>query len=503
MRPGPNRGHEVTTFDLAQFLDRRQRFAEALGESLAIIPGAQEVLRNADTAYVFRQASDFYFLTGFEEPDAVAVFNPAHAKERFVLFVRPRDREMEIWNGRRAGVEGAVAVYGADTAYPIGQLEDKLREWMLERPTLYYRLGQTAYDTRIVRLVSELRGARARGYPTPLRIEDPGPILHEMRLRRSPAELVWQRRACEVSGEAHTEAMRVAAPGLWEYQLQAVLEFVFRARGSRRNAYPSIVASGLNACILHYHENTRRMADGDLVLIDAGCEYGYHASDITRTFPVSGRFTGPQRAIYEIVLRAQQTAIALARPGVRLEAVHDAARRVLTEGLVARGLLPRPVEESLAMHHYREFYMHGTSHWLGMDVHDVGDYRVGGRSRVLEPGMVFTVEPGLYVDPDRETATFYLREYSEQELWERRYRLGSAAAKRVEEEEKAKAERIVHPVPPEFRGIGVRIEDDVLITASGCEVLTAGTPKTIEEIERVCAERPRYTQDILPGEGGS
>ena len=490
-------------FDLAPFLDRRQRFAEALGEGLAIIPGAQEVYRNADTTYVFRQASDFYFLTGFDEPDAVAVLNPAHTKERFVLFVRPRDREMETWNGRRAGVEGAVATYGADTAYPIGQLDDKLREWMLERPVLYYRLGQPAHDARIVRLVTELRPARARGYPTPVRIEDPGPILHEMRLRRSPGELGWQRQACEISREAHTEAMRVTAPGLREYQVQAILEFVFRARGSRRNAYPSIVASGPNACILHYHENTRRMADGDLVLVDAGCEYGYQASDITRTFPVSGRFTAPQRAIYELVLRAQQAAIAVARPGARLEEVHDAARRVLAEGLVALGLLPRPLPESLAMHHYREFYMHGTSHWLGLDVHDVGDYRVGGRSRALEPGMVFTVEPGLYVDPERETATFYLREYSEQEQLERRYRLGAAAAKRVEEEEKARAERIVHPIPREYRGIGVRIEDDVLVTAGGCEVLTAGTPKSLEEIERACAESPRYTVANLPGGGTS
>ncbi|MGH7325503.1 MAG: aminopeptidase P N-terminal domain-containing protein [Candidatus Rokuibacteriota bacterium] len=484
----------MTAFDLAQFLDRRQRFAEAIGDGLAIVPGAQEVYRNADTTYVFRQASDFYFLTGFDEPDAVAVFNPAHAKERFVLFVRPRDREMEIWNGRRAGVEGAIATWGADTAYPVAQLDDKLREWALERPVLYYRLGNPGHDARITRLVTELRGARARGRPSPVRIEDPGPILHEMRLRRSPAELAWQRRACQISREAHLEAMRYARPGLFEYQAQAALEFVFRAHGSRRNAYPSIVASGPNACILHYHENTRRLEDGDLVLIDAGCEYGYHASDMTRTFPANGRFTRPQRAIYELVLRAQQAAIAVARPGQPLEAVHDAARRVLTEGLVALGLLPRGVEDSLAMHHYREFYMHGTSHWLGMDVHDVGDYRVGGRSRPLEPGMVFTVEPGLYFEPERETATFHLREYSEHEMWDRRYRLGVAAAKRLEEDEKAKAEKVVHPVAREFRGIGVRIEDDVLVTADGFEVLTAGTPKTVDEVERACAEPARFAR---------
>jgi Xaa-Pro aminopeptidase len=484
-------------FDLAQFLDRRQRFADAIGEGLAVIPGAPEVYRNADTTYPFRQSSDFYFLTGFDEPDAVAVFNPAHTKERFVLFVRPRDREMEIWNGPRAGVEGAIGTYGADTAYPIAQLDEKLHEWLVERSVVYYRLGQAAHDQRITRLVVELRAARARGFPTPVRIEDPGPIIHEMRLRRSPTELAWQRRACEISRDAHIEAMHIAAPGVWEYQIEAALEFVFRARGSRRDAYPSIVASGPNACILHYHANTRRVEDGDLVLIDAGCEYGYHASDITRTFPASGRFTPPQRAIYELVLRAQQAAIAAVRPGARHEEVHEAARRVLAEGLVALRLLPRSVEESLAMHHYREFFMHGTSHWLGMDVHDVGDYRVGDRSRVLEPGMVLTVEPGLYFDPERESATFYLREYSEQEVWDRRHRLGPAA-KRLEEEEKARAEKISHPIAREFRGIGVRIEDDVLVTAGGCEVLTAGTPKTVEEVEHTCAEPPRYTLRTLP-----
>jgi Xaa-Pro aminopeptidase len=487
----------VTPFDLAQFLDRRQRFAEAIGDGLAIIPGAPEIYRNADTAYPFRQASDFHFLTGFDEPDAVAVFNPTHTKERFVLFVRPRDREMEIWNGPRAGVEGAIGTYGADTAYPIAQLDEKLREWLVERPVLYYRLGQAAHDQRITRLIVELRAARARGFSTPVKIEDPGPILHEMRLRRSAAELAWQRRACEISRDAHIEAMRVAAAGLWEYQLQAALEFVFRDRGSRRNAYPSIVASGPNACILHYQANTRRLETGDLVLIDAGCEYGYHASDITRTFPASGRFSAPQRTIYELVLRAQLAAIAAVRPGARHEEVHDAARRVLTEGLVGLGLLPRSVDESLAMHHYREFFMHGTSHWLGMDVHDVGDYRLRGLSRALEPGMVLTVEPGLYFDLERESATFYLREYSEQELWDRRHRLGPAA-KRLEEEEKARAEKIIHPIAREFRGIGVRIEDDVLVTAQGCEVLTTGTPKTVAEVERACAEPARYTLRTLP-----
>src|SRR2546422_916535 len=477
--------------DLAPFFERRQRFTAAIGDALAVIPGGVESLRNGDVHYEFRQASNFFFLTGFDEPDAVAVINPAHAKERFVLFVRPRDREMEIWNGRRAGTEGAIATYGADAAYTIDQLDAKLREYAVERPVLYYRLGNATFDGRVTRLVAELRAARARGFPSPVRIEDPGPLLHDLRLRKSKAELARLRRACAISRDAHTEAMRYAKPGLHEYEAQAVLEYVFRVNGSARNAYPSIVASGANACILHYSENTRRMEDGDLLLIDAGCEYGYHSADITRTFPVSGRFTAAQRAVYEIVLRAQLAGIAAARPGNRYEAVHEAARRALTEGLVALGALPRGVEESLAMHHYREFYMHGTGHWLGMDVHDVGDYKIDRTSRVLQPGMVLTVEPGLYFDPDRETGTYHLREFSEDEMWERRLRFGAAAAKKMEDEEKAKVGTVVQPVPRELRGIGIRIEDDVLITPDGCDVLTAGTPKTVDEVERACAEPPR------------
>jgi len=479
------------SFDLAPFVERRRRFAESIGDALAIIPAAREAPRNADTNFEFRQDSDFYFLTGFDEPDAVAVFNPAHAKERFVLFVRPRDREMEIWNGRRAGVEGAVATYGADAAYTVGELDAKLRDYALDRPAIAYRLGNPHHDPRVTRLLSEMRNARSRGFTTPVRIEDPSPILHDLRLRRSPEELARQRRACELSRDAHAEAMRYARPGQFEYEVQAVLEFVFRKGGSPRNAYPCIVASGPNATILHYNENTRRMEDGELLLIDAGCEWGYHAADITRTFPVNGRFTPPQRRIYEVVLAAELAGIAAARPGQHYEVVHEAARRVLTEGLVRLGLLPLGVDDSLAMHHYREFYMHGTGHWLGMDVHDVGDYRIRHQSRVLEPGMVLTVEPGLYFDPERKEVTFHLREYSEEEMWERRYRLGMEAAKKIEEEEKARAGTVTHAVPPEYRGVGIRIEDDVLITADGNEVLTAGTPKTIAEVEKACGQAPR------------
>jgi Xaa-Pro aminopeptidase len=477
--------------DLLQFAERRARLALAIGDGIAIVPGAHEVRRNGDVEHEFRQASDFFFLTGFEEPEAVLVLNPSHPKERVVLFVRPRDRESETWTGRRAGVEGAVATYGADAAYPLAELDDRLREMLLERATVYYGLGNPAHDARITRLVDQLRGARARGFTTPVRIEDPGPIVSELRLRKSAAELGHQRRACQISRDAHAEAMRHARPGLYEYEVQAALEFVFRVAGAPRNGYPSIVASGPNACILHYNENRRLMEDGDLLLIDAGCESGYHSADITRTFPVNGRFTAAQRAVYELVLEAQTAAIAAARPGARYETIHDAARRTLTAGLVRLGVLPRGVDESLAMHHYREFFMHGTGHWLGMDVHDAGDYRVQRESRVLEPGMVLTVEPGLYFDPERPSVTYHLREYSEEEMWERRYRLGTAAARRLEDEEKARAETVEHPVPPQFLGIGVRIEDDLLITPEGNEVLTAGTPKTVREVEATCAEPTR------------
>jgi Xaa-Pro aminopeptidase len=477
-----------TSFDAAPFIEQRQRFAEAIGDGLAIIPGTQEVVRNHDVHYEFRQDSDFFFLTGFDEADAVALIKPASAKERFVLFVPPRDREMEIWNGHRAGTEGAIATYGADAAYPIDQLDQKLREYAIDCAAIYYRLGNAAYDPRIIQLMTGLRPVKTRGHTVPVRLEDPSPIIHELRLRRSTAELGRHRRACEIAREAHIEAMRYAMPGMYEYEVQAAIEFVFRRRGSPRNGYPSIVASGPNACILHYTENNRRLEDGDLLLIDAGCEYGYYSADITRTFPVNGRFTAAQRTIYELVLRAQLAAIEVAKPGNRYEAIHDAARRVLTAGLVALGILPRSVDESLAMHHYREFYMHSTGHWLGMDVHDVGDYRIQRQSRVLEPGMVLTVEPGLYFDPEREVATYDLREYSEVEIWERRDRLGRAVARQLEMEEKEKAQKITHPIAQEFRGIGIRLEDDVLITERGNEVLTSGTPKTIEEVERVCAE---------------
>ena len=482
----------MSPFDPAPFVERRQRFAAAIGDALAIVPGAGKLRRNGDVHYEFRQASDFFFLTGFDEPDAVAVFNPADAKERFVLFVRPRDREMEIWNGRRAGVEGAIATYGADAAYTIDRLDDKLREYMLDRPAVFYRLGSGSFDGRVTRLVADLRAARARGHAAPVRIEDPGPILHELRLRRSPAELQRHRRACEISRDAHIEAMRYARPGLYEYQVQAALEYVFRVNGSPRNGYPSIVASGPNACILHYNENTRRMEDGDLLLIDAGCEWGYHSADITRTFPVNGRFTAAQRAVYEVVLRAQLAGIAAARPGNRYEAIHEAARRVLAEGLVALGALPRGARRSRS-----RCTTTASSTCTAPATGSAWTCTTSATTRSTASRASWSLawcsrwSPASTSTPIARRSTYHLREYSEDEMWERRLRLGAAAAKKMEEEEKAKAETVVHPVPRELRGIGIRIEDDVLITPDGCDVLTAGTPKTVAEVERACAEPPR------------
>jgi Xaa-Pro aminopeptidase len=288
--------------------------------------------------------------------------------------------------------------------------------------------------------------------------------------------------------------MRFARPGLFEYRVQAAMEFVFRQHGSTRNGYPSIVASGANATVLHYTENDRRIEDGDLLLIDAGAEYGYFSSDITRTFPANGTFSGPQRAVYEVVLAAQRAAIEVCRFGSNLRLVHDTATRVLTEGLVELGLLPRGVEDSLAMHHYREFFMHGTSHWLGMDVHDAGTYKVNGEHRELEAGMAFTVEPGLYVDRQAETVSLALLEYDLDAWTERRIRLGTAKARELEAKEKEEAGSIEHPVPLELRGIGIRIEDDLLVTDDGCENLTAAVPVLPDEVEAMVRETSRLPE---------
>ncbi len=475
--------------DPTVFAVRRERFAEKLGGALAVIAGGRETVRNSDVNHTFRQDSDFWFLTGFEEPDAIALIDPAHPTERFVLFVRPRDREREMWDGYRAGVEGARERFGADAAYPIANLEAELTRRMPGRHAVYTSLGNAEFTARLTRLVTKVRGVGTRfGRPVPTEVRDAAPLLDEARLRKGTEELATLAEACRISGLGHLEAMRFTRPGLYEYQIQAAMEYAFRINGSVRNGYPSIVASGPNACILHYTENTRRVADGDLVLVDAAAEYDYFSADITRTYPASGTFSAPQRAVYEVVLAAQHAAFETSRPGSTMKDVHDAAVATIAEGLVTLGLLPGPVERVLAMHHYREFYMHGTGHWLGLDVHDAGSYGVDEKPRPLEPGMAFTIEPGLYVDPDREAVRLPLLEYDLEEWVERRLLVGTDEARKLEDQERAVAESMEHPVPAALRGIGVRIEDDVVITEAGHENLTAAVPTDPAAIEELCAE---------------
>ncbi len=482
-------------YDAAAFEMRRKRFAEEIGDGLAVIVGGRETLRNFDSYYPFRQSSDFYFLTGFPEPDAVAVFNPSHPTERYVLFVRPKDREREIWDGYRAGVEGAIGDYGADAAYPIADLKTKLRQHAVGRTRVFYALGNPRWDETIVELLENVGDQRVRsGVTVPSVIENPAPILHEMRLVKTAPEAEWLAEACRISAEAHKEAMRFTRPGVYEYQAQAVLEYVFRQMGSPRDGYPSIVGSGPNACILHYIENRRRMEDGDLVLIDAGAEYGQFSADITRTFPVNGTFTAPQRAIYDIVLAAQQAAFTECRPGGTLAAQHTAARTVIADGLADLGVLPRSAQDSFRMGHEREFFMHGTGHWLGLDVHDAGRYRVDRRPMVLQPGMAFTVEPGVYLDPKRPVVEFALLDYDEDAQRELFHEIGREAARRQLDEAKESADKISHEIPAEFLGIGVRIEDDILITEDGHRNLTAGVPSDPAAVEAVCAEASALPQ---------
>ncbi|GIU93224.1 MAG: Xaa-Pro aminopeptidase [Acidimicrobiia bacterium] len=479
-----------------RFAENRARLAAQLGsEGIALVPAGSETVRNHDVHHEFRQDSDFFYLTGFEEPDAVAVLVPGHPDGDFHLFVRPRDPEAETWTGVRAGVEGAMSRYGADAAYPIDRLDQVLSRLMVGREVLYYRIGDPRHDRRVASLIEKARSYRDRmGKPAPAAVRDLHDLLGRMRLRKSGSEIESLRAACELSAEGHREAMRFCRPGLYEYQVQAAMEYVWREGGSRRNGYPSIVASGPNTVILHYTDNDRQIEDGDLVLIDAGCEIDYYTADITRTFPASGKFTPPQRAVYEAVLEAQREAIRVARPGVGIREVHDRAVEVLCGAMVELGLLPLGVEESLAMHHYRAFFMHGTSHWLGVDVHDAGPYRVDGRPTCLEPGMVFTVEPGIYVPADRTEVEFRLLEYDLDAWLERRLLEGLEAAKAKEREELERAEKLVHTIPEELVGVGIRIEDDVLVTESGVEILTRTVPVEPDRVEALCGEASWLTR---------
>jgi Xaa-Pro aminopeptidase len=417
----------------------------AIQPGVLVLLSTPTAIRNNDVEHEYRQSSDFFYLTGYDEPDSALVLSSVAEKDKFVLFVRPRDPERETWDGRRAGVEGALKQFGADAAYPIGELAQRLPELLLGAADLHYPIGRYHEHDQVV--LQALEGARRRGRrgPTyPVRLVDAEAVLHEKRLLKRPEELEIMRRAARISGQAHLAAMKAAAPGVNECEIDALFRGIFRREGCERPAYEPIVGSGPNATILHYRRNNRVMQDGELLLIDAGCELDYYASDVTRTFPVNGRFSPEQRAIYDVVLRAQQRAIDAAKPGATLDEVHLASAEVISQGLIELGLLEGPLETALSEQRYKAYYMHKCSHWLGMDVHDVGAYYQAGKARPLAPGMVLTVEPGIYVS---ESAT-------------------------------GPAER--------YRGIGVRIEDDVLVSAAGNEVLTAHIPRTVDAVERAC-----------------
>lgn len=429
------------------FQARREKFMQAIGNAVAIIPAAPIRNRTADLDFEYRQDSDFYYLTGFKEPEAVLLLAPNHPEHKVVLFVRPRDPERETWDGRRSGTEGAVRDFGADAAYPIGEIDQILPRYLENQETLYFRFGKEVdLDDQVMGWLGTVRAKARQGITAPTRLVDPSELLHEARLRKGPEEVELMRKAATIAAEAHTRAMQISRPGMYEYELQAEIEYTFRKRGAMGPSYGSIVGSGDNACILHYVENDAQMKDGDLVLIDAGAEYQFYASDITRTFPVNGRFSPAQREVYEIVLQAELEAIAHVKPGHSFQSVHDRAVQVLTEGLVRLGILEGNVDELIASGAFRRFFMHKTSHWLGIDVHDVGSYKVKGEWRGLEPGMVLTVEPGLYIPEGSEG------------------------------------------VDPKYWGIGIRIEDDVLVTETGHEVLTHEVPKAIDAIEALMAK---------------
>lgn len=428
--------------DSTEYQQRRQALMEKIGKGTAIFRSAPMAVMHNDVEYTYRQDSDFYYLTGFNEPNAVAVFAPHHEEHQFVLFVQPKDLEKEVWTGYRVGVEGAKEKYGADEAFPISELDEKLPKYLEKADRIYYHLGRDrGFNDTVLKHWQRLMRTYPKRGTGPIAIEDSGTILHPLRLVKSPAELALMRKAAEISVKAHNHAREFAQPGRYEYEIQAEMEHIFRLQGGNGFAYPSIVASGENSCILHYVENDRQLQDGDLLLIDAGCAYGYYNADITRTFPVSGQFTPEQKAIYDIVLEAQKQAIATVQPGNPYNGVHDTAVRVIVEGLLDLKLLSGDIEEIIKEEKYKPFYMHRTGHWLGLDVHDVGVYQNGENPQPLQPGNVLTVEPGIYIGSE---------------------------TKPVEGQPE---------IPDRWRSIGVRIEDDVLVTVDGCEILTAGVPK--------------------------
>lgn len=427
------------------FARRRKRLMEELADNAAVlIPGAQLKTRSRDTEYPFRQASDFHYLTGFPEPDALLVLLPGCEQGEAILFCLDRDPDMERWTGRRVGAQRAVAEYGLDQAFENAARDIELPKLLAERTNWYLALDDS--DTMALAKSLRVKLTSRSETDSPVTLNDINEILHEQRLIKSAEELSLLRHAAHISALAHRRAMASARPGLMEYQLQAELEHEFRWHGASGAAYDSIVASGNDACVLHYIENDAPLRDGELVLVDAGAEYQLYAGDITRTFPVNGRFSAPQRALYEVVLGAQQAALEAVRPGTTLPIIHALVQRHLTEGLLALGLLEGELEDCLVHSACRRFYPHATSHWLGLDVHDVGGYTRNGKPRLLEAGMALTIEPGLYI-PDSPD------------------------------------------IPEEYRGMGIRIEDDVVVTPSGGEVLTSRVPSQVADIEQLMASR--------------
>ena len=425
------------------YADRRKRFLDSMGPgAVAILQGARLVARSNDTDFAFRQDSDFHYLTGFDHPHAVAVLR-TDAGPAYTLFVEARDRERELWNGYRPGVDGAKADHGADDAQPIEALDTELPKLLEHAERVFHMLGRDPkLDAKIAEIFESLRKRSRQGLIPASQVIDPRSILHEMRLIKEASEIETLRRASVITAEGHREAARIAHAGRFEYELQAALEYSFRRRGAAGVAYNSIVGGGKNATILHYVANDQPLRGSELVLIDAACEVDGYASDVTRTYPVGGAFSGPQRAVYEVVLAAQLASLDASRPGATLPEIHDVSVRKLTEGMLSLGLLSGNVDELIKSEAFRRYYMHGTSHWLGLDVHDVGPYTVGGKPRPLAPGMCFTVEPGLYIAADDDKA------------------------------------------PASLRGIGVRIEDDIVITAGGHENLTAPLiPKHPADVE--------------------
>jgi Xaa-Pro aminopeptidase len=432
-----------------EYAQRRERLMAKIGKGTAVLRSAPMAVMHNDVEYNFRQDSDFFYLTGFNEPNAVAVLAPHHEEHRFVLFVQPKDPERETWTGYRVGVDAAKERFGADAVYPIAELEEKLPQYLEKADRIYYRLGRDrTFNDAILTHWQRLMATYPKRGTGPIAIEDPAPTLHALRQVKSAAELELMQKAADIAAQAHNRAREFAQPGRYEYEVQAEIEHTFRLHGAQGPAYPSIVAAGANSCILHYTENDRQIQDGDLLLIDAGCAYGYYNSDITRTFPVNGKFTAEQKALYEIVLEAQLQAIAQVQPGNPYSQIHETAVRVIVDGLLDLGLLQGNPDEIIKEEKYKPFYMHKTGHWLGLDVHDVGVYQHGETAHTLEPGQVTTIEPGIYIGPDIKPA-------------------------------EGQPE-----VDPRWRGIGIRIEDDVLVTATGHEIMTAAVPKTVEEMER-------------------